>query len=134
MYKLFILLVHFSVGSPTETGEITGTVLDNRNNENFPGVVVELFQGKDLVASNFTDFNGEFAFPNTPTGIYYLTFKFAGKSKEEDKRHLSSIWSDNGIGCDISEEEIKWRKGRIYLSKPKKEAASKGSASFILYP
>jgi outer membrane receptor protein involved in Fe transport len=75
--KLFYTLLLFTISQSifSQTGIISGSVVDESSGSSLPGVNVTL---KELKKTLTSDSDGKFIFRNIPVGIYELEFRFTG--------------------------------------------------------
>jgi hypothetical protein len=75
--KLFYTLLLFTISQSifSQTGIISGSVVDESSGSSLPGVNVTL---KELKKTLTSDSDGKFIFRNIPVGIYELEFRFIG--------------------------------------------------------
>jgi outer membrane receptor protein involved in Fe transport len=75
--KLFYTLLLFTITQSifSQTGIISGSVVDESSGSSLPGVNVTL---KELKKTLTSDSDGKFIFRNIPVGIYELEFRFTG--------------------------------------------------------
>lgn len=75
--KLFysLLLLFISLNFYSQTGIISGSVVDESNGSSLPGVNITI---KELKKSTTSDSEGKFIFRNIPVGLYEIELRFVG--------------------------------------------------------